>query len=125
MQAQRLVGMLLQILAHHADTLFHQVIAGGNERGQIAGAAGAFIRLLHNFQRFNGDRIRRVVELHAAAAVKLDVDKTGGKDRTINRALFDPGGQLSLRTDTFDKAIGDNNRMVIQNFMTGINPALG
>ena len=125
MQPQRLVRMFLQVFAHHAYALFHQVVAGGDQRGQIAGAAGAFIGLLHNLQRFNGDRVRRVVELHAAAAVKLDVDKTGGKDRAINRALFDPGGQFSLRTDTFDKAIGDNNRMVIQNFVTGINPALG
>ena len=67
----------------------------------------------------------RPAVIHGAAAVKLDVDKTGGKDCTINRALFDTGWQLCLRTDTFDKAIGDNNRMVIQNFMTGINPALG
>ena len=125
MQTQRLVRMFLQVFTHHAHALLHQIIAGGNQGGQIAGAAGAFIGFLHNFQRFNGHRVRRVVKLHAAAAVKLDVDKTGGKDCTINRALFDTGWQLCLRTDTFDKAIGDNNRMVIQNFMTGINPALG
>ena len=39
MQAQRLVRMFLQIFAHHAHALLHQIVAGGNQRRQEAGAA--------------------------------------------------------------------------------------
>jgi hypothetical protein len=78
MQAQRLVWMFRQVFSHHANTLFHQVIAAGNQGRQIAGAARFLVGFLHDFQRFNGDRVSGVVKLHAAAAVKLYVDKTGG-----------------------------------------------
>lgn len=37
-----------------------------------------FVGLLHDLQRFDSDRLWAVVKLHAAAAVELDVDKTGG-----------------------------------------------
>ncbi len=125
MQTQRLVGVFLQVFAHDADALLHQIIAGSNQRRQEVGAAGTLIRFLHNFQRFDGDRIRTIVELHAAAAVQLDVDETGGNNRAVDRALLNFRRQISQRTETFDTAIGDNNRMVIENFMTGVNPALG
>ena len=39
LQAQRLVRMFLQIFAHHAHALLHQIVAGGNQRRQEAGAA--------------------------------------------------------------------------------------
>ncbi|SAE70303.1 Uncharacterised protein [Enterobacter cloacae] len=79
MQAQRLIRMFCQVFAHDADTLFHQVIAAGDQRWQIAGAARFLVGFLHNFQRFNRHRFCGIVKLDTAAAVKLYVDETGGQ----------------------------------------------
>ena len=57
------------VFTHHANTLFHQVIAGGDKRWQIVGAARFFIGFLHDFQRFNGHGFCRIVKLYTAAAV--------------------------------------------------------
>ncbi|STS81146.1 Uncharacterised protein [Klebsiella pneumoniae] len=51
--------------------------------------------------------------------------KPGAIIAPLTGALLDVRRQICQRTKTFDKAISDNNRMVIENFMTGINPALG
>ena len=39
MQTQRLIRVFLQVFAHDADTLLHQIVTGGNQRRQEAGAA--------------------------------------------------------------------------------------
>ena len=82
-QAQRLIRMFCQVFAHDADTLFHQVIAAGDQRWQIAGAARFLVGFLHNFQRFNRHRFCGIVKLDTAAAVKLYVDETGGDYSSI------------------------------------------
>lgn len=125
MQAQRLMRMFRQVLAHHAHALFHQIVAGGDQRRQIAGAARFFIRALHDFQRFNADGFRRIVKLHAAAAVELHINKTGGQYGTCQRTLLNARRQFRQRAESVDQAIGDNKRMVIQNFMAGKNPTMG
>ena len=124
-QAQRLVRVFSEILTHHAHALFHQLVAGGDKRRQEVCAARLFVGFLHNFQRFNGNRLGGIVELYAAAAVKLNVDKARGDNGAINGTLFDVRGYISQWANTFNKAIGDDNRMVIQNFVTGKDPAMG
>ena len=77
-QTERLIRVFGEVFAHHADTLFHQVITAGDEGWQIAGAARFLVGFLHDFQRFNRHRLGSVIELHTAAAVQLYVDETGG-----------------------------------------------
>ena len=77
-QAERLIRMFSQVFTHHADALLHQVIAAGDERWQIAGAARFLVGFLHDLQRFDRYRIGGIIELHTAAAVELYVDETGG-----------------------------------------------
>ena len=124
-QAQRLIRMFCQVFAHDADTLFHQVIAAGDQRWQIAGAARFLVGFLHDFQRFNRYRLCGIVKLDTAAAVELYVDETGGDYCSIEGTLFDLRRQFRQRANTFNQAISDYNRMVIQNFMAGINPTVG
>ncbi len=83
MQTQCLIRVFCQVVTHDADALFHQLIAAGDECWQIAGAARFLVRFLHDFQRVDGDGVCGVVKLHAAAAVQLNVDKTGGDHCSI------------------------------------------
>lgn len=69
MEAQRLVRMFFQVLAHDANALFHQFVAGRDKRWQKVSTAGFLVGFLHNFQRVNTNRFCGIVKLHAAAAV--------------------------------------------------------
>jgi hypothetical protein len=78
MQTQRLIRVFCQVVAHHADTLFHEIITAGDEGWQIAGAARFLVGFLHDFQRVDRHRVRGIIKLHTTAAVQLYVDETGG-----------------------------------------------
>ena len=82
MQPQRLIFMVFQIITHGTDTQFHQRIGAGDQRRQEAGAAGAFVGLLHNVQGADRDIVLIVIKLYAAAAVDLQINKSRGEDGT-------------------------------------------
>ncbi len=102
MQAQRLIPVFVQVGLHHGDATLHHLIATGDQRRQITGAAGALVGALHDLQRLLANGLLGVVKLHAATAIELDIDKAGGQDGAAQIARGDVWRQSGLRTDFFN-----------------------
>ncbi|MND67392.1 hypothetical protein D3C80_588050 [compost metagenome] len=124
-QTQRLILVFFQISAHHFDAVLHKFVAAGDQRRQITGTAGFFVGTLHDLQRLFRNGLQRVVKLHAATAVKLHVDQTGGQDSATQIARFNAGRQFSQRANSFNQPISDYHCMVVKYVVAGKNTAVG